>query len=196
MSAVPQEATAGAFGVRGSAAEVARQRRATRAARRQLATPVADTRPTAVRLMSRLSTRGFVLLIALLFTITLGGVLALNTLLTKGSFTRYELLTQDAELVIREQALAAQIATLESPQNLATKAYELGMVPNTSPVFIDPATGALRGTPVPAPEMAESPLAPTGAAGATDTKPEEAGQTIPGTAGETPLGLRPVEGAP
>jgi len=195
VSALPQEATAGALGVRGSTVDAARRRRMARAARRQLATPVVDTRPTAVRLMSRLSTRGFVLLIALLFTITLGGVLALNTLLTKGSFARYELLTQDAELVIREQALAAQIATLESPQNLATKAYELGMVPNTSPVFIDPATGALRGTPVPAPEMTESPLAPPGSTSSTEVKPETATPTVAGAAGETPLGLRPAEGA-
>ncbi len=193
MSALPQEATAGALGVHSPTVDVARHRRAARVARQQLATtPIVDTRPTAVRLMSRLSTRGFVLLIALLFTITLGGVLALNTLLTQGSFTRYELLTQDAELVIREQALSAQIATLESPQNLATKAYELGMVPNTSPVFIDPATGALAGTPVPAPEMTESPLA-----GALDptTTPDGSVAVVPGTAGETPLGLRPVEGA-
>ena len=194
MSALPQEATAGALGVRGSTVDVARRRRVARAARQQLATaPVVDTRPTAVRLMSRLSTRGFVLLIALLFTITLGGVLALNTLLTQGSFARYELLTKDAELVIREQALSAQIATLERPQNLATKAYELGMVPNTSPVFIDPATGALRGTPVPAPEMTESPLA--GATAPTAKRDGAPAEVVPGAPGETPLGLRPAEAA-
>lgn len=192
MTALPQEATAGALGVHGSTAEVARHRRATRAARAQLATPVVDTRPTAVRLMSQLSTRGFVLLIALLFTVTLGGVLALNTLLTQGSFTRYELLTKDAELVIREQSLSAQIATLESPQNLATKAFEIGMVPNTSPVFIDPATGALHGTPVPAPEMTESPLAgPI----TPSVRPEGTSEVLPGTPGETALGLRPAAGA-
>lgn len=192
MSALPQEAAAGALGVHGPSVEVARHRRAARAARQQLATAqVVDTRPTAVRMMARLSTRGFVLLIALLFTVTLGGVLALNTLLTQGSFTRYELLTKDAELVIREQALSAQIATLESPQNLATKAYELGMVPNTSPVFIDPATGALRGTPVPAPEMTESPLA--GPSMPTAKREGDPAQVIPGAPGETALGLRPAE---
>ena len=193
MTALPQEVSASTLGAHRRPVTIPRPRRVTRSARQPLTVPVVDTRPAPVRLMARLSTRGFVLLVALLFTLTLGGVLALNTLLTQGSFTRYELVTTNSDLVITEQGLAAELAQLQSPQNLAAAAYGLGMVPNTSPVFIDATTGAIRGTPVPAVEPSTSPLA--AALSPAADAPVVDNTVVPGNAGETPLGLRPVEGA-
>lgn len=191
MTALPQEVSASTLGAHRR--PVALPRRISRTARQPLTAPVVDTRPAPMRLMARLSTRGFVLLVALLFTLTLGGVLALNTLLTQGSFTRYELMTTNSDLVITEQALVGELAQRESPQNLAAAAYMLGMVPNTSPVFIDATTGVIRGTPTPAVEPTTSPLAAALNPAATpEALPDE--PVVPGNAGETPLGLRPVEG--
>lgn len=134
-----------------------------------------------------MGTRGFLILVAILLSGSLALLLALNTLLAKGSFTRYDLMMRKSELVIQEQALAAELTRLESPSALENKAREFGMVRNPNPAFLDLATGTVLGTPVPA----EAPTPPQQA-----NADPNAPVTAPGGAaggGETALGLRVVE---
>lgn len=138
--------------------------------------------------ISGMGTRGFLILVAVLLSASLAMMLALNTLLAKGSFTRYDLMMRKSELVIAEQALAAELTRLESPSALEKKALEFGMVRNPNPAFLDLSTGAVLGTPVPA----EAPTPPP----ATDVDPNAAPVAAPGGVaggGETALGLRVVE---
>lgn len=145
-----------------------------------------------VQVVRQMRTRTFVSLVALALTATLAAVLALNTLLAQGSFARYELLTRDADLVIREQALAAQVTQLENPQALASRAHELGLVPNASPVYINAATGDVVGEPVPAP-TADAPAA-LNLRGVDRPDAGLVGAGPAGPGGEQPVGLRPAGG--
>ena len=101
-----------------------------------------------VRQMKRSS---FIVLVAALLTASLLALLLLNTVLSQGSFTRYELLSQANDLTAQEQSLATTVAGFESPIEIERRAREMGMVHNENPVFLDLATGAIRGEPTPAP---------------------------------------------
>jgi hypothetical protein len=167
---------------------------ASRPARRIRTRPtVASAKVSPVLAVRQMRTRTFVAIIALVLTATLVAVLALNTLLAQGSFARYELLTRDADLVIREQALAAQVTQLENPQTLASRAHSLGMVPNASPVYINAITGEVVGEPTPAP-LAGPPatLDLRGTERPVEAGPGASGPAGPG--GEQPIGLRPAGG--
>lgn len=140
-----------------------------------------------LRPVAEMSTKAFLVLVATLLTLSLVTMLALNTLLAKGSFERYDLVSRKADLVITEQSLAQELTRLESPQALEKKARELGMVTNPNPAFIDVTTGQVLGVPVPAVKP-EPVIAPT----------PQPGQASPaaGAGGEVALGLRVVEVAP
>lgn len=107
----------------------------------------------AMRPIANLGNRTFLLLVAAALAMSLVVMLALNTLMAKGSFQRYELMTQKSSLVIQEQALANELALLDTPSALAERADEMGMVMNPNPVFVDLRTGQLLGEPT----IAESP---------------------------------------
>jgi cell division protein FtsB len=78
--------------------------------------------------------------VAALLLIGLVGLLGLNTVLARSSFTVTELAADVASLEEQQAALAEEVAVLESPTELARRAAQLGMVPGGAPVFIDPAT--------------------------------------------------------
>lgn len=62
----------------------------------------------------------------------------------------YELSALKSEAVevgVTAQIIGHQIENLESPQNLANKAASLGMVANTTPVFLDISEGKVYGKP-------------------------------------------------
>ncbi|HQZ84142.1 MAG TPA: cell division protein FtsL [Actinomycetota bacterium] len=130
-----------------------------------------------VRQMKRSS---FIVLVATLLSASLLALLLLNTVLSQGSFTRYELLSQANDLTAQEQSLSTTVAGFESPIEIERRAREMGMVQNENPVFLDLATGTVRGEPTPAP----TPI-PT-AAGDSTGSGNSAGQTSSdpsGTAG-------------
>lgn len=189
MTALPHDAQR-AIGYSGGATRAASRVRTHRRSDRRSA--ALQTKVSPVQVVTQMRNRTFVVLVALALTSTLAAVLALNTLLAQGSFSRYELLTRDAELVIQEQALAAQVTQLENPQALASRAHELGLVPNASPVYINAVTGEVVGEPTPAP-TADAPAALSlrgidrPDAGAPSTGPS-------GPGGEQPVGLRPMGG--
>ncbi|MEU8133328.1 hypothetical protein [Streptodolium elevatio] len=139
----------------------------------------------------------FVLLMVLLLGGGLLGLLLLNTALNQGSFEQSRLKKQNARLSDEEQALRRELEAVSAPGELARKAEELGMVPGTTPVFIDPVTGQVLGSPKPAsprptptlvpppavlPGVSPAPAATTpGAVPATGTAPPAVPQATPQT---------------
>lgn len=93
----------------------------------------------------------FVLLVVGLLGGALVSLLLLNTVLAKDAFTLTELQRGNKQLDERQQALEEEIARADSPETLARRARELGMVPATTPRFVQvdgqgrPAAGSPRG---------------------------------------------------
>lgn len=76
--------------------------------------------------------------------------LGISMVLSQGAYTLSGLTAQQTELTRSQQALDEQLRVLQSPQNLARNAQALGMIANTTPVYLDPKTGQVFGTPTPA----------------------------------------------
>ncbi|WP_066520525.1 hypothetical protein [Curtobacterium ammoniigenes] len=76
--------------------------------------------------------------------------LGISMMLSQGAYTLSALTAQQTQLTQSQQALDEQLSVLESPQNLARNAQALGMIANTTPVYLDPKTGQVFGTPTPA----------------------------------------------
>ncbi|GAA3743076.1 hypothetical protein [Salinactinospora qingdaonensis] len=132
--ATPRRSTAGSR-LRTSAS--APQRPGVRAAaRRPRATPV----PNAPRMP-------FVLLILGLLGGALVSLLVLRTVLTEDAYALAQLQRQTEEMNHREEELREKVLYAESPQTLAERAEELGMVPGDSAEFINVETGEIVGAP-------------------------------------------------
>ncbi|NII50873.1 hypothetical protein [Frigoribacterium endophyticum] len=86
---------------------------------------------------------------AALFVLLLGQ-LAISIALSDGAYTISDLQAEKAELTRDQQKYSEQLDVLSSPQNVANNAERLGMVRNSNPVYLDPATGAVHGVPAPA----------------------------------------------
>jgi hypothetical protein len=100
----------------------------------------------------RKASRGmFVIVLASLLGIGLLGMLLINTTLAQGAFTLSELKTTQAELSRTEATLTESIAALTAPIVLEQKARDLGMVPSTTPAFIEIPSGKVMGKAKPAP---------------------------------------------
>ena len=78
-------------------------------------------------------------------------VLVINTSLAQGAFTVSELKAEQATLVQQEQSLSEEVAAAAAPDVLSAKARALGMVPSTTPVFINVENGKVLGQPKAAP---------------------------------------------
>jgi len=116
---------------------------------------------------------------AALFVLLLGQ-LAISIALSDGAYTISDLQAEKSELTRDQQKYSEQLDVLSSPQNVANNAERLGMVRNSNPVYLDPATGAVHGVPAPA----------DGAADGTDN-------LIPNTLLDgVPLVTQPPAGAP
>ena len=106
------------------------------------AAPTPRPRLRVIRSVPRPPLPPFIAVVAGLLLIGLVGLLSLNTVLARSSFTVAELSTEVAGLEEQQAALAEEVAVLESPTELARRAARLGMVAGGPPVFIDPATPA------------------------------------------------------
>jgi hypothetical protein len=93
----------------------------------------------------------FVVLVAGLLVSGLIGLLLLNLSMQKGAFELARLQEQTGALRTSEHSLTFDLDRLGSTQHLYRRARALGMVPNSSPVFLDLTDGSVIGTPVPAP---------------------------------------------
>jgi len=93
------------------------------------------------------------------------GLLVLNTAMQRSAFELEGLRDRVAALDVRSQVLDLQVERLRSPDRLAREASELGMVPVTSPGFVNLDDGTVLGQPAAAvagtgPELVRVPPAP------------------------------------
>lgn len=138
-----------------------------------------STRRTGLRVVAAPRRRAprlpFVLLVAGLLGSGLISLLLINTALAQGAFVAGDLQARSAALADREQALEQQVAALESPSSLASRAEALGMVPSVNPVFIRAADGAVLGVP----EAAKAPPPPPRPTAKPATEPAAGPATKP-----------------
>ena len=76
--------------------------------------------------------------------------LGISMALSQGAYTLSSLKTEQTGLTRTQASLSEGLKVLESPQNLARNAQALGMIANATPVYLDPRTGRVYGTPTPA----------------------------------------------
>jgi hypothetical protein len=76
--------------------------------------------------------------------------LGISMVLSQGAYTLSSLGTEQTNLARTQQSLTEELRVLDSPQNLARNAQALGMIANSTPVYLDPKTGRVYGTPTPA----------------------------------------------
>lgn len=113
------------------------------------ALPSAPPTPTPLRAVPsrarQLAQLPFILIIAVLLGGGMAGVLLLSTTIQTQSAELIALQTREANLRYQEAALVAQVQELRSSQNLAQRAWELGMRPNPNPAFIQMPAGTVVG---------------------------------------------------
>ena len=112
----------------------------------------------------------FVVMVVLILLTGLLGLLALNTVLAQDAFKLHALQVSSRVLADREQALQRQVADLQSPHSLASRATRLGMVPGGPPAFLRLADGKVLGAP--APGAAPLPVAVPAPAAVVKPKPK------------------------
>ncbi len=125
-----------------------------RVAPRRAPSALQRARLTVVPRARRSATR--VPFVSLVTLVLLGGVVGLllfNTSMQQASFATTALESQATNLAARQQTLQAELDELRSPQSVAERALELGMVVPSVPAFLDLRTGEVTGgRPAGAPE--------------------------------------------
>lgn len=76
--------------------------------------------------------------------------LGISMVLSQGAYELNSLSAEQTTLSRSQQSLSEELRVLDSPQNLARNAQALGMIANSTPVYLDPTTGRVFGTPTPA----------------------------------------------
>jgi len=86
--------------------------------------------------------------------VTLGGIgvillgqLLLSIWIADGAYQVHGLQTEQVQLQRTQRALGEQLDQLGSPQSVAARAEQLGMVSSGNPAYLDLTTGAVSGTP-------------------------------------------------
>lgn len=86
--------------------------------------------------------------------VTLGGIgvillgqLLLSIWIADGAYQVHTLQGEQVELQRTQRALGEQLDQLGSPQSIAARAEQLGMVQSGNPAYLDLATGAVSGSP-------------------------------------------------
>lgn len=92
----------------------------------------------------------FVVFVIALLGVGLVGLLLLNTSLQKRAFDVSDLQRTTAAMADQQSELEQKAADLSAPEAVAGRAAELGMVPNTNPVFLRLSDAKVLGNPVPA----------------------------------------------
>ncbi|MEJ7633386.1 hypothetical protein [Aeromicrobium sp.] len=96
---------------------------------------------------SRARKAPFVVVILTVLSIGLVGLIVMSTILQAQSFEAEALNRRAAVLDTQQQALAREVDQLQSPANVARRAIQFGMVPNTNPAFLRLADGKVLGKP-------------------------------------------------
>lgn len=92
----------------------------------------------------------FVVLCMAVLAGALLGALLLNTTMAQGEYERFALQSRLAESTQSQQRITGELERAASPQNLATAAAALGMVPTAHGAYLRLADGVVLGDPVPA----------------------------------------------
>ncbi|MBS2538681.1 hypothetical protein KGQ20_38635, partial [Catenulispora sp. NF23] len=98
----------------------------------------------------------FVAVLLVLGTVGLVALLFLNTELNKGAFTIKQQKATATKLEQQSEQIQQSLNSLDGPGALASKASQMGMVPNPDPAFLAP-NGSVLGSPTPAPTPTPSP---------------------------------------
>lgn len=128
-------------------ASISRPGTAARARRREAPRPVLTVVPSAAP-----SHGGMLVVCAGLILSGLLMLLFLNMSLAEGSFRVHELQREAGELAETETALEQSITAVSSPASLAAQASRMGMVPASSPAFLNLGDGTVLGVADPATE--------------------------------------------
>ncbi|HET7304457.1 MAG TPA: hypothetical protein VFJ12_07885 [Segeticoccus sp.] len=99
----------------------------------------------------RTSGLGFAILCVGLLVSGLVALLLLNTAMSQGSFTLYDLEARSGALSDRVTGLETQLRQQEAPAHLAQRAAAMGMVPSQSSAFVRLSDGRVLGVAKPAP---------------------------------------------
>lgn len=101
----------------------------------------------------------FVLFCSFVLAAGLMALLFINLSLAKGAYSLYDLERQSIVLSQDEHLLREELARLESPAHLSQAAERIGMVPGTTPAFLDVSERSVIGepsvAPTPEPDTAE-----------------------------------------
>lgn len=94
---------------------------------------------------ARLGRVPFVLALIMILGVGMAGLLALNTSLQGQAFQARSLHQKENQLTYQEAALHTKVAELRSADNLAARAFKLGMRPDPNPGFIQLPDGKMIG---------------------------------------------------
>ena len=92
----------------------------------------------------------FVALVLVVVVAGVMGILVLNTKINENAFTLNHLQDQQSQLDKQEQQLDQHLAELESPNSLYRAALKLGMIPSSTPAYLQLPNGQVVGVPQPA----------------------------------------------
>jgi hypothetical protein len=112
------------------------------------------------------SRAGLVLISISLLGSGLVALLLLNVSLERGSYELQQQESKAHQLQDQAQALREQLAALQSPQQLAAQAEQLGMVPNPNAAFLRASDGKILGVPTQAVASRPPAVAPVSGASA------------------------------
>ncbi|PZE25785.1 hypothetical protein [Curtobacterium sp. MCLR17_042] len=116
---------------------------------RQHRPELVEVTPTAAQRRAR-PRIGYAVVAVAALGILLLAQLGISMVLSQGAYTLNSLSAEQTNLARTQQSLSEQLRVLDSPQNLARNAQSLGMIANSTPVYLDPKTGRVYGTPTPA----------------------------------------------
>lgn len=116
---------------------------------RQHRPELVEVTPTAAQRRAR-PRIGYAVVAVAALGILLLAQLGISMVLSQGAYTLNSLSTEQTNLSRKQQSLSEELRVLDSPQNLARNAQALGMIANSTPVYLDPKTGRVYGTPTPA----------------------------------------------
>ncbi len=110
-----------------------------------------DARNAGLRLVrpvrSRAKKAPFVVVVMTIVGAGLVGLIVMSTVLQAQSYESAKLDREAAVLETQQQAMARDVDRLQSPANVASRAIEIGMVPNANPAFLRLSDGKVLGKP-------------------------------------------------
>jgi hypothetical protein len=101
---------------------------------------IEDAKAAGLRLVRPVRSRArkapFVVVVMTVLSIGLVGLIIMSTILQAQSFEAARLDREAAQLTTQQQSLGRDVARMQSPANVAARAVQLGMVPNSNPAFL------------------------------------------------------------